>query len=399
MRPNRRDILRAAGGLTLLAVAGGVWRGVGGSGSSAAYAPWDDWRAGMHEGPLALVRAAILAASVHNSQPWRFRVFPGSIDVFADPARTAGVLDPFRREAYLSLGCAIENMVVAAPSAGFLGRVTLTAGRLDAGAGGTAPVATIQLDPRSGSPDPLASAIAERHTNRGPYDTDRPLPPEILSGIASLASGSDGIRLALFTDPEQRAAFALEIARSAEAVLADEPVLVAQERWLRRGSVEINASRDGMPADDQGASGLGAGIMEILPDLRSHARYRRMLDELNDVQLPASPAFGLLSVQDPYDISQTLEAGRFWQRLHLWASARGLALQPMNAVLARVDREKARGLPAETARRLAGFVGDPAWTPTFAFRAGYPLHSGRPGPRRPVESALMPSDAATYTPA
>jgi len=158
-------------------------------------------------------------------------------------------------------------------------------------------------------------------------------------------------------------------------------------------------SRDGMPADEPGAPGFGAAIAGILPDLRPHARYRRMLDRLKKVQLPASPAFGLLSVQDPYDITQTLEAGRFWQRLQLWASARGLALQPMNAVLERVDREKARGLPAGTAQRLAGFVGDPAWTPTFAFRAGYPLHSGRPGPRRPVEWVLMPPDAAAYTPA
>lgn len=59
--------------------------------------------------------AAVLAPSAHNTQPWLFRVAPSRIDLFADPARNIGTMDPLRRELQISLGCALENVVLAAP--------------------------------------------------------------------------------------------------------------------------------------------------------------------------------------------------------------------------------------------------------------------------------------------
>jgi hypothetical protein len=64
-------------------------------------------------------------------------------------------------------------------------------------------------------------------------------------------------------------------------------------------------------------------------------------------------------------------------------------MQPLNQALERVDRERELGLQPDTARRLAGFTGDPALQPTFAFRAGYALQAANPSPRRPVEWVLL----------
>ena len=70
---NRRLFLRSAGVVTVLVAGGGVWRaydqGVISAGKGPAYEPWNDWRSHPNEGALALVRAAILAASPHNTQP------------------------------------------------------------------------------------------------------------------------------------------------------------------------------------------------------------------------------------------------------------------------------------------------------------------------------------------
>ncbi|HEX9083622.1 MAG TPA: twin-arginine translocation signal domain-containing protein, partial [Gemmatimonadaceae bacterium] len=70
----RRSFLKGAGAVTVLVAGGGVWRaydqGVFSVGKGPAYEPWQDWRTNSPDGPLVLVRAAILAASPHNTQPW-----------------------------------------------------------------------------------------------------------------------------------------------------------------------------------------------------------------------------------------------------------------------------------------------------------------------------------------
>jgi nitroreductase len=71
-----------------------------------------------------LVRYATLAASSHNTQPWRFEVGDGVIRVFADARRQLRVADPDRRELFLSAGCAVENLAVAAEHHGYATAVT-----------------------------------------------------------------------------------------------------------------------------------------------------------------------------------------------------------------------------------------------------------------------------------
>ncbi len=74
------------------------------------------------QGPVNLVRAAILAANPHNSQPWLFHVTRTQIDLYADLQRNIGTVDPFLREMHLGLGCALENLLVAAPANGYTPR-------------------------------------------------------------------------------------------------------------------------------------------------------------------------------------------------------------------------------------------------------------------------------------
>ncbi len=85
--------------MTVVVVGGGVWRaydqGVFSVGQGPAYEPWKDWRNNSDEGALPLVRAAILAASPHNTEPWLFKVTNSSIELYIDRKRNVGALDPF----------------------------------------------------------------------------------------------------------------------------------------------------------------------------------------------------------------------------------------------------------------------------------------------------------------
>src|SRR6185295_17648561 len=114
----RRTILRLGAGALVAGGAAAAWRawdqGVFSTGQGPAYEPWNTWNGAAPRSELRLVHAAILSANPHNTQPWRFRVRAESIELFADPARNIGAIDPFRREMHMGLGCALENLLQAA---------------------------------------------------------------------------------------------------------------------------------------------------------------------------------------------------------------------------------------------------------------------------------------------
>ena len=61
-----------------------------------------------------IIRYATMAPSGHNTQCWRFRVGSRSIAIFPDLSRRTPVVDPDDHHLFVSLGCAIENLVQAA---------------------------------------------------------------------------------------------------------------------------------------------------------------------------------------------------------------------------------------------------------------------------------------------
>jgi len=94
-------------------------------------------------------------------------------------------------------------------------------------------------------------------------------------------------------------------------------------------------------------------------------------------------------VRDLYDSEITLRAGRIWQRLHLEATNIGLAMQPLNQALELIDLDNVRNRDSPTVRQFESFAGGGGWRPTFAFRAGYPLESAPPSPRRSLSDVLL----------
>src|SRR5690606_6798678 len=68
-------------------------------------------------------RAAGAAPSVHNTQPWRWRVYPDRLDLFADRSRQLTVADPDGRLLTVSCGAALHHARVALVAAGWLPQV------------------------------------------------------------------------------------------------------------------------------------------------------------------------------------------------------------------------------------------------------------------------------------
>jgi nitroreductase len=391
----RRALLKGAGAVAVVAAGGLIWRahdqGVFSAGAGAAYEPWTDWRSDAAPGPLGVVRAGILAANPHNTQPWLFQVGAARIELFADTARNLGAFDPYLREMHIGLGCALENMTRTARVLGYDVAVALRAGTLAPPAASPRPqlVATLELAPARPRPDQLVDAIPRRRTDRGAYAAARPVPGEMLEAMWAAFQDDADVRLFLFSAAGERKQFGDLVQGATEAIIADPAMVAASDRWFRHRWADVQRRRDGLTLDAAALGPFVTAMGKLLPPASAETSHRYWRDATRDVQVSTSALFGLIAVRDLYDRPQALRAGQRWQRLHLMATARGLAMQPINQPVEMVDREREQGKAPRAAEALAALTGDAAWKPTFAFRAGVPTRPAAPSPRRPVSAVVL----------
>lgn len=108
------------------------------------------------------------APSVHNTQPWRWRVDAGSLHLYADADRQLPNTDPDGRDLILSCGTALHHCVVAFAAVGWRSKVTRLPNPADPNH-----LAAIELSryPADGADIALAAAIPRRRTDRRHYSS------------------------------------------------------------------------------------------------------------------------------------------------------------------------------------------------------------------------------------
>ena len=305
------------------------------------------------------LQSAISAPSVHNSQPWRFRLGVHHVDVFVDSSRRLTAIDPMGREAMISVGAAVLNLRVAILAAG---RIPLT--QLLPSPDEPELVARITLG-AAHHPDAtmlaLQSAIGQRRTNRRPF-RDIEVRDEVLDQLTAAAS-AEAATLTV-ADPVGREVI-LDIVRNAQDAQARDPRYISE---LGNWTALDPMFGEGVPARSFGPTHDWDDV-PIRDFGLAHPEARRRHDWFE-----AAPTVVVLSTDADTPV-QWLRAGQAMERVLLTATVRGVANTPMTAP---TELPELRGLLNESGdRRVAQVI----------LRLGYG-DPCPPTPRRPLADVL-----------
>ncbi|MFI7602425.1 nitroreductase [Actinoplanes sp. NPDC049681] len=186
------------------------------------------------------VVAAGKAPSAYNTQPWRWRVSNGVLDLFADHARMVDLGEPDRRLATIGCGAALHHARLTLAARGW--RVTVTRRPDDADPDHLARLHIDGAAPVSPDTADLARAIALRHTDPRPVTGD-PIEPEDLDTIRA-AFEAQHVRLGVLR-PDQVLGLTVATGRADNTEPVDAQWHAELALWT--GGDRIAGAADGLP--------------------------------------------------------------------------------------------------------------------------------------------------------
>ncbi len=307
-----------------------------------------------------LLRYAVLAPSVYNTQPWVFAVTDQGIRIFVNLSAWLKVADWDQRDMYLSIGCAIENLVIAADRFGFAATITYLPDSTN-----PTLVAFVKVNEnteeneRTGNE--LFKAIPRRHTHHDRFDAGE-VQQHVLNALQDCCT-QDGVRSFFISDPEVLPRIA-ELLVLAEAKQFADPVYTTELlHWINQGNF--------------GPSWLLKKLSRLAAKVLQN---EGQLGPNHWTILKDAPVFGILAVKKDNPESR-LCAGRAFERLFLTATSLGLSLEPMTNIL---QVPKCR-------MELAKLLPSPGLFPQMLFRLGNKAANHLYTSRRPIEESTVVS--------
>lgn len=266
-----------------------------------------------------LVEAAIKAPSGHNTQPWKFEQSESGISIHPDFKRALAVVDSDNHALYISLGCALENIIIAANKKGYQCTMKYPA---DLRSG-----IDIQLRKDEAvnlQNDHLHDLISARQVNRNKY-SDKEVPAEELQKLNS-SFEFEGISLVLLNGRENFVNIIPLIIEGNNLQFGNKQFVNELTSWVRYSKSEAEKTKDGLWTATMGLPAMGRliGNFVIKNFVSAKSESKRLQSILKHTQGLA------IFIAEENDVASWVKVGRAFQRFGLTATKLGISHAHLN---------------------------------------------------------------------
>lgn len=315
-----------------------------------------------------LINFAILAPSSHNSQPWEFIVEDDTLFVKVCLARSLPASDPDFRQLFISIGCAIQNILTAAD---YYGLLSILEYFPHGGKNNFAAKIKFSLSLKKFvfSENHLIHCILRRFTDRGKYDFSAVIPMHIYKLAKFLSEGE--IQIDLVSNSDKRRVIANCILDAIGEAMSRDDFRFELSAYVKNNYTRAHI---GMPGFTLGIPGPFSLVAPTLIKHFNLARLSRNKDE--ELLRLYTPIFGIISTAED-DKYSWIRAGAKYQRLALEAERINLKTAIMAA-------------PIEIGNYYQGLqdVLNTRFRPQLFFRMGYSNNKIMHSPRLNISEVI-----------
>ena len=260
------------------------------------------------ESLLKIVKYAAKAPSGYNAQPWRFKIRNDMIYLMPDFARALPVADRDDHFLYIGLGCALENLIIAANGFNYATQIEVSGSEKKPQI-----IVTLSDEPEAGEPE-LFGYIIKRQARRNKY-ADAKVDQDLLSELFN-DPRDEGVRTKLFLTEDEISGLIPYITEGTRLQYCKKAFVDELVSWVRFSEKEAMQKGDGIVAASLGLPNTGRFIGKIImKHFISTDRVARRMEQLTEAS--SGLALFMSEKNDPY---HWIKLGQAFQRFGLKAA-------------------------------------------------------------------------------
>jgi nitroreductase len=305
-----------------------------------------------------LLRYGILAANIYNIQPWKFKIENNLLTIFPDKKRRLKIIDPKDRELWISLGCLLENIIIAGNHFGLKSTYKISKN-------------FIKVKFRKSQPKKniLFNQITKRVTNKRKTKKIK-VKRKIINELKKLPFEKD-INAYLFQEKKDFETITIIVSKANEIQLKKKKYKEELFSWIRFNKKSIKKHKDGITYKSMDIPPVKRTLGELFLSFFLKPKYINKDEEKN-----IKKSSGIIIISSKTDSKKNLiKTGRTLQRILLDLTKRGLSYSFMNS-------------PCQVEKIRKNLIKKIKEFPQIIIRIGYAKTISH-SPRKPLEEVII----------